>query len=257
LLTSFKRFITSTLQNQTEETSGYVVSLLSSIIFLAGKTIGLQEHVNWLLYFAVIALIYGFLVFLNSLAKSFIESGLGKLLVSGALVIGSGVSLALARQTINSELQVPSSAYPITQSILAVLYAPLTLSICLALSGVFFLMVGVVLSFMPFKVVSMKSLLVNWWNEAFTAKEIVINVIRLLGLIAVISVAINFAKQSDWYTDTLASFTHWFAYSFESEEYSYCTLKFGERIAYLSNNRVVITTKDVNDEYLYEIRSCL
>ncbi len=218
---------------------------------------GFQENIEGLYYFAVVALIYGFLVFLNSLAKAFIGSGFGKLLVSGVLVIGSGISLALARQTINGELHVPSSAYPITQSILAVLYAPLTLSICLALSGVLFLMVGVVLSFMPVKVISMKSLLVNWWNEAFTAKEIVLNFTRFIGLIAVISVAMNFAKENDWYTDALASFTRWFAYSFESEEYSYCTLKPGERVAYLSNNKIVVATKGVNDEYLYEIQTCL
>lgn len=257
MLTSLKTSLSSSLQNQTEETSGYVVSLLAFITFLAGKAIGFQDSVEGLYYLAVVALIYGFLVFLNSLTKPFIESGLGKLLLSGMLVIGSGVSLALARQTINSELHVPSSAYPITQSILAVLYAPLTLSICLALSGVFFLMVGVVLSFIPFKVVSMKSLLVNWWNEAFTAKEIVLNIIRLIGLIAVISVAVKFAEQNEWYTDTLASFTRWFAYSIESEEYSYCTLKPGERVAYLSNNRIVVATKGVNDEYLYEIETCL
>lgn len=218
---------------------------------------GFQEHIEALYYFAVVALVYGFLVFLNSFTKSFIRSGFGKLLVSGIVVVGSGISLALARQTINGELQVPSSAYPITQSILAVLYAPLTLSICLALSGVFFFMIGIVMSFMPFKKISMKSLLVNWRNEAFTANQFVLNIIRLIGLIAVISVAMNFAKENGWYTDTLASFTRWFAYSFESEEYSFCTLQPGERVAYLSNNRVVVTIKDVKDEYLYEIKTCL
>lgn len=227
------------------------------MVFLAGKAIGVQEHIEGLYYFAVIALIYGFLVFLNSLAKSFIESGLGKLLTSGVLVIGSGISLALARQTINGELHVPSSAYPITQSILAVLYAPLTLSICIALSGVLFMVVGALWSFMPVKVNSMKSLLVSWWDEAFTVKEMVLNFLRLIGLVAVISVAMSFSKQNDWYTDMMASFTRWFAYSFESEEYSYCTLKPAERVAYLSDNKVVIATKVVNDEYLYEIRSCL
>jgi len=257
LLQSLKKPLSLFLKNQTEETSGYLVALFTLLIYLAGKLIGVQEYVEGFYYFAVIALIYGFIVFLHSLVKPIVQSGFGKIVLSGLFVIGSGVSLALARQTINDELQVPSSAYPITQSILTVLYAPLTLSICLALSGVIFIMLGSLLSFSPVRMNSMKSLLVSWWDEAFSTKETLVNLTRLLGLIAVVSLAMTFLKQNGWYMDQLASFTHWFAYSLESEQFSYCTLNFEERVAYLEGNRIVVASKSSQDEYLFLIKECM
>ncbi|SFG30063.1 hypothetical protein [Neptunomonas qingdaonensis] len=258
MLQSLKQSLVLSLKKQTEETFGYIFSLLAFLIFLMGKAIGLQNHAKGFYYLAVITLIYGFLVFVNTLAKPFIDSGAGKLVISGILVIGSGVSLALARLTINGELHVPSSAFPITQSILAVLYAPLTLSICLAFSGVIFIVIGAMLSIIPYRVSSIKSFLTSWHQgDEISVIGIIINLVRLSGLVAVISVAMHFSQNNDSYTEALASFTRWFAYSFESDEHSYCTINPGERVAYLDNDRIVVATKKSNEPYVYEIRPCL
>lgn len=255
---SIKQSVQAFLEKQSEESASYIVAALAIAASLMTKLAGFTEYADLLYYLAAFALIYGFIVFINSLVKPMVQSGLGKLILSGAFVIGSGISLAMARQTINAELQVPSSVYPITQSILAVLLAPLTLSICLALTGVFFIVLGMFLSLTPIRVTSMKSLLVGWKNEALKGLEIVTNIVRFIGLIVVISLAMAFAKENDGYTEVLASFTKWFAYSFESETHSYCAKASGERVTYLSVKLIVISNRDSESEnYSFRVNNCI
>jgi hypothetical protein len=255
---SIKQPIRYFLKKQSEETASYLIAALAIAASLIAKLTGFTEYSDAFYYLAAFALIYGFIVFVNSLVRPMVQSGLGKLILSGAFVIGSGISLAMARQTINAELQVPSSAYPITQSLLAVLLAPLTLSICLALTSVFFIVVGMFLSLTPMRVTSMKSLLVGWKNEALKGLEIVTNIVRFIGLIVVISLAMAFAKENDGYTETLASFTKWFAYSFESETHSYCEIASGQRVTYLSEKLIVISKwSEDNDSYSFRVDKCI
>jgi len=255
---SIKQPIQAFLEKQTEESASYIIALLAIAISLTARLSGFEQYSEGFYYLAAFALIYGFIVFVNSLAKPMVHSGLGKLILSGAFVIGSGISLAMARQAINTGLQVPSSAYPITQSILAVLLAPLTLSICLALTSVFFIILGVFLSFIPIRITSMKSLLVGWKNEALSGYEIVTNIVRFLGLIVVISLAMAFAKDNDGYTETMTSFTKWFAYSFESETHSHCATASDERVAYLSENLIIISKRDGDSgKYSFRVDNCV
>jgi len=254
---SIKQSVQAFLEKQSEESASYIIAALAIAASLMTKLAGFTEYADLLYYLAAFALIYGFIVFINSLVKPMVQSGLGKLILSGVFVIGSGISLAMARQTINAELLVPSSAYPITQSILAVLLAPLTLSICLALTSVIFIVLGMFLSFLPLRVTSMKSLLVGWKNEALSGLEIVTNIVRFFGLIVVISLAMAFAKDNDGYTETMASFTKWFAYTFESELHSYCSTASDERVTYLSEKLIVISKQDAESGgYSFRIDSC-
>ena len=255
---STKRPIRDFLEKQSEESASYIIAVLTIAASLIAKLTGYTDYADLLYYLAAFALLYGFIVFINSLVKPIVQSGLGKLILSGVFVIGSGISLAMARQAINAELQVPSSAYPITQSLLAVLLAPLTLSICLALTSVFIIVIGMLLSFMPVRVTSMKSILIGRKNNALSGLEIVTNIVRFIGLIVVISLAMAFVKENDGYSESLASFTKWFAYSFESETHSYCVKASRERVTYLSEKIIVISSRDNESEnYSFRVDNCI
>ncbi|MAY43507.1 MULTISPECIES: hypothetical protein [unclassified Neptuniibacter] len=255
---SIKQSIGDFLERQSEESASYIIAVLAIAASLMAKLTGLTEYADLLYYLGAFALTYGFIVFVNSLVKPMVQSGLGKLILSGAFVIGSGISLAMARQTINAELHVPSSAFPITQSLLAVLLSPLTLSICLALTSVFFIIIGMLFSFMPVRITSMRSLLAGRKNNALSGLEIVTNIVRFTGLIVVISLAMAFTKENDGYTETLASFTKWFAYSFESETHSYCEIASGQRVTYLSEKLIVISKRsEDNDSYSFRVDKCI
>lgn len=258
MLKSIKQPAQAFLEKQSEESSSYILASLALITSLIARLGGFKQYSEAFHYLATVALIYGFIVFVNSLAKPIMRSGLGKLILSGAFVIGSGISLAMARQAINTELHVPASAYPITQSILAVLLAPQSLSVCLALTGVVLIVPAIFLSFMPIKITSMKSLLVSWKADALTGTEMITNIVRFFALVVVINLAMSFSKDSNGYSDSLASFSKWFAYTFESEIHSYCFTASDERVTYLSEKLIIISKQDGDSgKYSFRVDNCI
>lgn len=94
---SIKQPIRDFLEKQSEESVSYIIAVLAIAASFIAKLTGFTDYADLLYYLAALALIYGFIVFINSLVKPIVQSGLGKLILSGAFVIGSGISLGNMR----------------------------------------------------------------------------------------------------------------------------------------------------------------
>lgn len=185
------------------------------------------------------------------------KSALGKIIVSTLLLLGSSVSLAFAKILINTSLMIPSDAFPITQSIITILIAPLTASIMFGFLGIILLPLGMLISFIPFRIISAQGLLVFWQQRDEEPVGVLHGCARFSALIVILSLCWTFNGNNGWYTDQLTSFSEWFAYNLEAEAHTYCEVSENERVAYLSDGMIVVAKQTEEGNYVFDTSKCI
>jgi hypothetical protein len=127
------------LEQLTEETSAY---LLSFVLFLIVLFYNLIRGINGetiLFVIPLLSLLYGFYVYIVQVYRPVWDSIVGKILISGLVFVGSSFSLALSKLAVNASLQVPSSPFLSTISIIALLVSPLAVTLIFGFLGVIIL----------------------------------------------------------------------------------------------------------------------
>ncbi|MCI5127031.1 MAG: hypothetical protein D3907_00735, partial [Candidatus Electrothrix sp. AUS3] len=228
LLDNIKKY----LEELNEESSAYflfAILILSSAIASFINT----EYAKAFFWLSIIFLCYGFFVFLFLRLKKIWGSAVGKLLVSGLVFVGSTFSLSLSKIAINTSFQVPASPFIHTQALLSALLAPLVLSILLGITSIIIIPI-----MMPFllsrnETFTAKQILLFWKRDSFIPENGYVSCLRFVVLLAFILICFAFSSKNDWYTSKVTKFAKWYAYSFETEQFSYCKLEKNERIAYI------------------------
>ena len=167
---------------------------------------------------------------------------LGKLFISIGGIIGTTLSLSFANLLINSSLQVPSSPFIYTQTLLSLLIAPLVISLIFGVLGMFIFPLTLIL-FSSTKInLSAKNVL-TFWMQPRVKHEMVSGVTllsRIIAMTCLLTLSWSFNGDNRWYTNQLDAFTKWYAFNFEMEQYTHCKLGEGERISYISKTAVII-----------------
>ena len=238
-----------------EEQAAYFLSgvFILSALFTIKIT---QEYAKIFLAFSIFFSCYGFFVFLLPRLRQIWESFLGKFIISGLIFTGSTFSISLAKTAINTTFQVPASPFIHTQALLSALLAPLTASILLSIASVF--MIPILMPFILSKneTFSLKHFLLLWHRDSFIPENTCIVLIRFIVFFFFLTIFFAFGSNNNWYTHKLMKLARWYAYNFETEQFSYCKLEKDERIAYISDDNIVIATEK-NGQYLFRTGKCV
>lgn len=249
---------TAFLLNTSEEMSAYILAILTfALLIIINKTVAINVP-SVLFLIPLFILLYGFSRFLIEKLHAFAETKIGKLVISTIFAIGAALSLGLANQAINTTLAVPSAPFAFTQSLVAILIAPLTISILLGFSCIFMLIASP-FSFGRNTLPLIAKSLLTFWIKAKRTKmsntQFFTQAARFIATFALMFACFTFIENNRWYTTSVGGFIKWFAFHFETELYSHCQLKKGSKIAYINKDDVIIATK-VDGKYQFTMQTC-
>jgi hypothetical protein len=234
--------IKTSLSSSSEETAAYLLALVSLVVILIiNKVLG-SNSLSSLYWITLIILLYGFMTYVKAIVLPIWGSVLGKLLISIGGVIGTTLSLSFANLLINSSLQVPSSPFIYTQTLLSLLIAPLVISLIFGVLGMFVFPFTLIL-FSSAKInLSAKNVL-TFWMQPRVKHEMISGVTllsRIIAMTCLLTLSWSFNGDNRWYTNQLDAFTKWYALNFEMEKYSHCKLGEGERISYINKTAIIV-----------------
>lgn len=199
--------------------------------------------------------VYGLAVWIHQAAN--ILSSVLYARAAGALLLlaVTTFNLAFASSSVHSILEVPTSAFRYTTTLVSVMLMPLSISLMLAFIAIPLIPIVMLNSILSLQNVSAKNILSL--KMFSSAKELSITLMfgRIFACIIIFSIASSFLSDNAWYSDKIEGITKSFAYNFEMEQHSYCKLKPNQKIAYLNNELVIIGT-DNDGSYLFSISRC-
>ncbi|MEZ8383752.1 hypothetical protein AB6C98_08690 [Vibrio splendidus] len=197
----------------------------------------------------------GAIIWLNTIAKQVSSLLFVKAFWGVVIVSGTALNLGLASTNVNSILEVPSNPFIYTVTITSVLLIPITFSIIGIFLALPLMPVAMFSSIAQFRDFTPKKLLTFSFITNFGKRSPALFLGRIIACIFLFSACIAFNKDSSWYFDLVDDKIKWFAYHLETEEFSYCKLGENERVAYLSNDKVVIASKSSN-VYTFRVSLC-
>lgn len=197
----------------------------------------------------------GAIIWLNTISKQVSSLLFVKAFWGVVIISGTALNLGLASINVNSILEVPSSPFTYTITIASVLLIPLTFSIIGIFLALPLMPVAIFSSIAKFGDFAPKRLLTLSFVTSFGKHSPVLFFGRIVACICLFSICIAFNKDSSWYFEVVEDKIKWFAYHLETEEFSYCKLDKGERVAYLSNDKVVIASKS-SESYSFRVSLC-
>ena len=244
------------LEQLTEETSSYLLSIVLFLIVLFYNLIRDIDGEKVLFVIPLLSLLYGFYVYIVQVYRPVWGSIFGKILISGLVFVGSSFSLALSKLAVNASLQVPSSPFLSTISIIAVLVSPFAVTLIFGFLGVIILPIATPLFLNDEGTSSVKGTILFWKWKPVRSQLIGKFMIRFGILMLLISLAWTFNGNNTWYTKKVETFAKWYAYNFDTEAYSHCKLESGQRIAYIDSSNIIIASeKDSVIEF--KVSKCL
>ena len=250
LLDKIKKY----LEELNDESSAYFLfAILISLSIVTYRING--DYAKAFFWLSILFLCYGFFAFLLPRVTRIWESLIGKILISGLIFIGSTFSLSLSRIVINTTFQVPASPFIHTQALLAVLNAPLVLSILLGIPSIIIIPITMPFLLSKNETFTAKQILLFWKRDSFIPENWCVLCLRFVVLFALISICFAFMSKNDWYTSKVTKFAKWYAYNFETEQFSYCQLEKNERIAYIDGDDIILASK-TNDEISFRTSKC-
>jgi xanthine/uracil permease len=208
-----------------------------------------------LAYVAVGFLIYGFWTYLSPVLKKASESLIVRALWAAITIAGATVSFAFAQLIVNETLKVPSSAFPHTQTLVAVLVAPVVIGILVLALGLVLIPVFQVMLHSETGELSIKSLLsprFEGQNKKGTEAKYFVRFVAFFLILVLCGTGL---ARNDVYLSGVGDFARWFAFHFETENYSSCVVDPGARVGYLGGDRVVVASKDGN-VYDFKVAEC-
>ncbi|KLI68609.1 hypothetical protein VVYB158_06595 [Vibrio vulnificus CladeA-yb158] len=197
----------------------------------------------------------GAIIWLNTIAKQVSSLLFVKAFWGVVIISGTTLNLALASTTVNSVLEVPSGPFTYTVTIATVLLIPITFSIIGIFLALPLMPIAVFSSISQFDDFAPKKLLTLSFLKSFGKHSPVLFFGRMVACICLFSACIAFNQDSSWYSDVVGDKIKWFAYHLEAEEFSYCQLNENERIAYLTNEKVIIASKS-SESYTFRVSLC-
>jgi hypothetical protein len=240
-----------------EESIAYAMSVACVALATFVDVLDMEIMANvvpGIFYTAVALLVYGFLRYLLPAVSSALNSMLAKAIWAGTFFVGTTFTLALSGGLVNDVLEVPASPFAYTRIIVAVLISPLVVAASSILLAVISMPLLLIISINGSSGLSFKSILLSLLNRtARTASEVV--VMRFISLITIVALCATFLSSAGSYAYGVARFIKWFAYTFETEQFSYCDAKAMQRVAYLDRN-VVIYAIASGDTFTFEIGKC-
>lgn len=200
--------------------------------------------------------VYGLAVWVHQTA--YILSSVIYVRALGALLLlaVTTFNLAFASSTVHSILEVPSSAFRYTITLVSVMLMPL--SICILLAFVTFPLMPIAMlnSVFSLKNLSAKSVITL---KVFSGvvKELSVTLVmgRMMACITLFYISSSFLSENGEYSEKIASITKSFAYTFEMEQHSYCKLLKDEKVAYLGGDLIVTGTYS-NGSYTFSVTRC-
>ena len=243
------------VEQLTEETSAYLLSIILFLIVLFYNLIRDIDGETVLFVIPLLSLLYGFYVYIVQVYRPIWGSVIGKILISGLVFVGSSFSLALSKLAVNASLQVPSSPFLSTISVIAVLVSPLAVTLTFGFLGVIILPIAMPLFLNDEGTYSAKRIISFWKWKPVESQQIGKLFIRLGILMFLISLAWTFNGNNTWYTKKIETFAKWYAYNFDTEAYSHCKLESGQKVAYIDSGNIVIAS--VKDSVIkFEVSKC-
>lgn len=245
------------LNSISEETAAYLLSLLSLVVILVvNKALG-SASIPSLYWITLVILLYGFIIYLKNILYPVWGTPLGKLFISIGGVIGTTFSLSFANLLINGSLQVPSSPFLYTQTLLSLLIAPLVISLIFGVVGMFTFPLTLILFTSTKMNLSAKNILTFWMRPRIQSKMVggMTLISRIIAMTCLLSLSWSFNGDNKWYASQLDSFTKWYAFNFEMEQYSHCDLEEGERITYINKTAVIIGSVE-GTSYKFKTATC-
>lgn len=215
-----------------------------------------EEFGKFSLYISFTLFTYGLLIFITSKLKILWQTWFGKSLISGLMFIVSATCFSFAGVFINGVLKVPSEPFTHTLSIVALLISPVVVALLIGFTMVFVIPLSFFLIFKVNEKPSIKLVLMFWKTTSIPDNQIGLGISRVIGVIILFSICINFSSNNSWYTNPIGKFTAWFAYNFETEKYSHCMINGNERLAYLNKDDIIIAKED-NGELVFRSGRCI
>lgn len=253
-----RRWIQDKSAAMTEEGLAYWVAVilftLALIALKPSRYFGVQLS-EVLAYIAIGFLIYGFWTYLSPILKKASESFLIKGLWAGITIAGATVSFSFAQLIVNETLQVPTSAFPHTQTLVAILVAPVVIGIFVFAIGLILTPAFQIMLYSESGELSIKSFIScrpqstdkKWAEAKYFA--------RFIAFAFVLSLCVAGLARNDVYLNGISDFVRWFAFHFETENYSRCLVPPEVRVGYLGGGRVVAASKD-GASFKFQVIGC-
>tara|TARA_R110002049_G_scaffold298517_2_gene488291 strand:- start:95 stop:859 length:765 start_codon:yes stop_codon:yes gene_type:complete len=228
-------------ESASEEAIAYLAAISIFIIAIITKKVGFEDAFGVLSWVASVLMVYGLFIYLTPRLVALWDSILGKVILTIVTFIGTNLCLSLATQVINYSLEVTSAPFVYTQSIVALLIAPMVI-----LAG---MVIVLLILFLIFPVLffgqvgfSIKSFISGIIGRSHDVQDL--GVLRLIALIITITVCTISLEKISSYSETVADMTRWYAFNLETDLHSYCQVPDGVRVAYISSDLIVTATEN-------------
>lgn len=175
----------------------------------------------------------------------------GKLLLTIVTFIGTTVSFSVAGQVINYSLQVPSSPFIYTKAIVAVMVSPVVIAVFLAFTILFLLVLMLPFLFFESLTFSPKGILTSLRKN----EPKFIGFARFMAVLLLMALCFQFLEYSQKYSEKIIDITRWYAFNMEMEEFTYCQVPDGVRVAYLGSEQIVLATSN-EQNYQFNVATC-
>ncbi len=253
-----RKWIQTKAAGMTEEGLAYCVAL--ALFALSVLLCRLSRHWNIqlsqvLAYAAIAFLLYGFWSYLSPVLKRASESVVVKVVWAALTVIGVTVSVSLAQVVVNETLQVPSSAFPHTQALVAVLVAPIVIGVFVVALGLILAPVFQVMLYSEGGELSIKSFLSPAPREPGRTAGEAKYIGRFLAFFLALGLCFAGLGRSDSYLNEVGDFVRWFAYHFETERFSNCAVGPEAKVSYISGDQLVLAGSG-EESYNFQVVEC-
>jgi hypothetical protein len=250
-----KAWLKAWFKKASEEALAYLSAIAVLIAAVLAKNFGFSDSSATLVWVSLILMVYGFLSFLSPKIMSVWNSLIGKAFFTILTFIGTTLCLSIAEQIVNYSLEVPSSPFVYTQSIVALLVSPMVI-----LVGIGVIMMALIVVALPVFLfgelkLSLRGLLTFAFNtEGGQVQEV--GLLRIIAFLVLIGVCFTVLEKSNRYVEIVADITRWYAFHLETERHSYCKLPEGVRVAYITSDMIVTATHDDQQGYTFVMSEC-
>jgi|GEM_PF-6475794 len=243
----------------TEEQAAYLVALLFFLILSIIKRFIYLFNVEFNNYTFAIPLVislYGFSNFIVPRLFKFTESKLGKSVISFLVILGGLACLGAAKQFINLSFKVPSSAFEHTQSVVSILFVPIFLAFLISLLGTTLMPVMMISCLQTFSIKSIKDIVLFERGSTLVEVNPLTGIFRLCLYIAIVSFFFNSINKLNWYLEEVQQAASYVAFEFDSELFSHCKKNENEKVAYIDESNIVLSTKTADNKIKFFISKC-
>lgn len=253
-----RRWIQNRAEAMTEEGLAYLLSIvifgLSVLLYSFSKYWDIQLS-QIFAYAAMAFLLYGFWSYLAPILRSASESILIKGIWVALTFAGATIAVSLAQVLVNEAVQVPSSAFPHTQALVAVLVAPVVIGVFVIALGLLLVPVFQIMLYSESGELSIKAFLSPKKASSKRTGAEAKYIGRLFAFFVAIGLCFGGLARADAYLNGVSDFVRWFAYHFEAERFSTCSVGPEAKVSYLNGDQVVMVDKS-EEGYIFQVVEC-